>query len=51
MNGHTTCDRSDYDQCLNETEAAHIKITESTKTLLSVAKREAAILNKSAGLK
>ena len=42
--------RDDYDECLAETEAAHAKIAESTRTLLSVAMREAAVLNKSAGM-
>ena len=42
--------RDDYDTCLAETEAAHAKITESTRTLLSVAMREAAVLSKSAGM-
>ena len=43
--------RDEYDQCLGETEAAHLKITESTKTLLAVALRERDVLQKSAGFK
>jgi len=43
--------RGDYDQCLSETEAAHLKIAESTKTLLAVALRERDVLQKSAGFK
>jgi|TARA_B100000482_G_C12534617_1_gene269843 Sjoegren syndrome nuclear autoantigen 1 len=38
--------RNDYDKTIQETEAAYLKILESSQTLLTVLKRESAGLEK-----
>ena len=38
--------RNEFDQTISETEAAYMKILESSQTLLSVLKREAVNLQK-----
>merc|ERR1712224_666254 len=38
--------RNEYDQTIQETEAAYLKILESSQTLLHVLKRESANMNK-----
>ncbi|KAG7476474.1 hypothetical protein MATL_G00083200 [Megalops atlanticus] len=42
--------RADFDRTIAETEAAYMKILESSQTLLSVLKREAGNLSKAADL-
>ena len=38
--------RNDYDKTIQETEAAYMKILESSQTLLTVLKRESVNMNK-----
>mmetsp|Transcript_8904 Transcript_8904/g.8003 ORF Transcript_8904/g.8003 Transcript_8904/m.8003 type:complete len:115 (-) Transcript_8904:148-492(-) len=44
--GKKTQSRNDYDKTIQETEAAYMKILESSQTLLHVLKRETQNLNK-----
>merc|ERR1719293_537557 len=44
--GRKTNSRNDYDKTIHETEAAYMKILESSQTLLHVLKRETQNLNK-----
>ena len=41
--------RNDYDKTIQETEAAYLKILESSQTLLTVLKRESVGLSKKGG--
>ena len=41
--------RNDYDKTIHETEAAYLKILESSQTLLTVLKRESVGLSKKGG--